>query len=106
MDSLNNSLGFRDIPENAKVLGIMGILCSCNPKICAVCGTWRAVLGSQLDRKTGKDAAAFLKDMFAAKPLPGNFLKRERALGNGTAGKQWVNRYGKITSSKNEEVEV
>lgn len=57
--------------------------------MCAVCGNWRDVLGRQLERKIGKDAAGFLKGMFAAKPLPGNFLKRERhSLGKGAVGKQ------------------
>lgn len=46
--------------------------------MCAVCGNWRDVLGRQLERKIGKDAAGFLKGVFTAKPLPGNFLKRER----------------------------
>lgn len=78
---------FRGIPENAKVLGIIGILCSSNPKICAVCGTWRAALGRQLERKIQKDAAAFLKDVFTAKLLPGNFLKRGRhSFGQGSCG--------------------
>lgn len=57
--------------------------------MCAVFGNWRDVLGRQLERKIGKDAAGFLKGMFAAKPLPGNFLKRERhSLGKGAVGKQ------------------
>lgn len=48
---------FRGIPVNAEVLGKMGFLGSSCPKVCAVGGSWREVLGRQLERKVGKDAS-------------------------------------------------
>ena len=42
---------------NAEVLGKMGILGSSYRKISAIGGSWREVLGRQLDRRVGKDAS-------------------------------------------------
>lgn len=60
--------GLKGIAVKVGVLGKVGFLDSCYPKICSFGGSSREVLEKQLERKVGEDAGEICERLFTAEP--------------------------------------